>query len=91
MTATARFVGTRRPLGAKSVHKARRPFTAVAVLATAAHHGFELWAGVGLVFQPFLTLPGAVALWEKHLASLIAETESLQAPHAAMRSDVHVE
>ncbi len=28
-----------------------------------AHHGFELLAGVGLVFQPYLGLGGAAALW----------------------------
>ena len=28
-----------------------------------AHHGLELGAGVGLVFQPELGLPGALGLW----------------------------
>jgi hypothetical protein len=42
---------------------AARPFTAATQLGTAAHHTFELAAGVGLVFQPELGLPGAVALW----------------------------
>lgn len=32
-------------------------------LGTLAHHGFELSAGVGLVFQPYLGLPGSLALW----------------------------
>jgi hypothetical protein len=49
----------------------KRPFTAVVTLATAAHHGYELWAGVGLVFQPFLTLPGSVALWATSLPALL--------------------
>jgi hypothetical protein len=36
---------------------------ALTCLGTAAHHGFELAAGVGLVFQPYLGLPGSAALW----------------------------
>ena len=48
----------------------RRPFTAVATAATAAHHGYELAAGVGLVFQPFLGLPGSLALWGATLPAL---------------------
>jgi hypothetical protein len=40
-----------------------RPWTAAAVAGTAAHHTFELGAGVGLVFQPELGLPGSLALW----------------------------
>src|SRR2546430_9690909 len=32
-------------------------------LATATHHLFELAAGTGLVFQPYLGLRGATALW----------------------------
>jgi hypothetical protein len=41
----------------------RRPFGVLASLGTAAHHGFELRAGVGLVFEPFLGRRGALALW----------------------------
>jgi hypothetical protein len=41
----------------------RRPLHALTSVATAAHHGFELAAGTGLVFQPYLGLPGAGALW----------------------------
>lgn len=41
----------------------RRPFSALACLGTAAHHGFEVRSGVGLVFEPFLGRRGAVALW----------------------------
>src|SRR5438067_698022 len=41
----------------------RRPFTALTALGTAAHHGFELRSGVGLVFEPFLGRRGAVATW----------------------------
>ena len=48
----------------------RRPFTAMTVLGTAAHHGFELNAGVGLVFQPYLGLGGSVAYWATNLSFL---------------------
>jgi hypothetical protein len=41
----------------------RRPFSALASMGTAAHHGFELRAGVGVVFEPWLGRRGAVALW----------------------------
>ena len=40
-----------------------RPWTAAATAGTAAHHAFELGAGVGLVLQPELGLPGSLALW----------------------------
>jgi hypothetical protein len=33
------------------------------VAGTVAHHGFELAAGVGLVFQPYVGLGGAAAGW----------------------------
>lgn len=33
------------------------------IAGTVAHHGFELAAGVGLVFQPYLGLAGASAAW----------------------------
>jgi hypothetical protein len=41
----------------------RRPFTVLTALGTAAHHTFEVRAGVGLVFEPFLGRRGAVAMW----------------------------
>src|SRR5436309_9987292 len=41
----------------------RRPFHVMTCLGTAAHHVFELAAGVGLVFQPYVGLRGAGALW----------------------------
>jgi hypothetical protein len=50
----------------------RRPFTLLTVAATAAHHTFELAAGVGLVFQPFLGLGGALAYWGANLPVLAA-------------------
>ena len=41
----------------------RRPFTVMTALGTAAHHTFEVRAGVGLVFEPFIGRRGAIALW----------------------------
>jgi hypothetical protein len=41
----------------------RRPLGVAAAAATAAHHLFELAAGVGLVWQPQLGLVGAGLLW----------------------------
>jgi hypothetical protein len=41
----------------------RRPWTMLAAALTAAHHGFELSSGIGLVGQPELGLVGASALW----------------------------
>ena len=50
----------------------RRPLHGLTSLAAAAHHGFELLAGVGLVFQPYLGLGGAGALWATSLPVWIA-------------------
>jgi hypothetical protein len=44
-----------------------RPLTFAAAAGTAAHHGFELASGVGLVFQPELGLPAGVAVWSAQL------------------------
>ena len=41
----------------------RRPLHAVTSVAGALHHGFELGAGTGVIFQPELGLVGAGALW----------------------------
>ena len=41
----------------------RRPWTTATAVLTAAHHGFELSSGVGLVLQPELGLGFAGALW----------------------------
>ena len=41
----------------------RRRWHTLTCLATATHHLFELAAGTGLVFQPYLGLRGATALW----------------------------
>jgi hypothetical protein len=50
----------------------RRPWTVLAATLTAAHHGFELSNGVGLVAQPELGLVGAGALWAAHIPTWIA-------------------
>src|SRR5205823_2784647 len=49
----------------------RRPLTALAVAGTTAHHGLEVFAGVGLVFQPYLGLPGSIAFWSVNLPVLL--------------------
>lgn len=49
-----------------------RPFGIATALGTAAHHGFELASGVGLVWQPELGLSGATALWTSQLAGWVA-------------------
>jgi hypothetical protein len=41
----------------------RRRWHALTCLATATHHLFELVAGTGLVFQPYVGLRGATTLW----------------------------
>jgi hypothetical protein len=41
-------------------------------VATAAHHGFELGAGTGLVFQPYLGMSGASTLWSVSLPAWFA-------------------
>ncbi len=40
-----------------------KPLSLLAALGTAAHHGFELRAGVGLVFEPFLGRRRTTAMW----------------------------
>jgi hypothetical protein len=50
----------------------RRPWTTLAAALTAAHHGFELSSGVGLVGQPELGLVGSVALWGAQIPIWIA-------------------
>jgi hypothetical protein len=41
----------------------RRPLAVLSALGTAAHHTFEVRAGVGLVFEPFIGRRGAIAMW----------------------------
>ena len=40
-----------------------RRFNVLAALGTAAHHGFERWAGVGIVLEPFLGRRRSNVLW----------------------------
>jgi hypothetical protein len=49
----------------------RRPFHVLAAAGTAAHHAYEVNAGVGLVFQPFMGLPGSIAFWSTNLPALM--------------------
>jgi hypothetical protein len=51
------------PSAIAGARRVRRPFHALACLGTAAHHAFELGAGVGLVFQPYIGLRRAGTLW----------------------------
>jgi hypothetical protein len=51
-----------------------RGWHAATALGAMAHHGFELGAGVGLVFQPRLGLNGAAALWGTLLPAWVAST-----------------
>ena len=41
----------------------RRPFTVLNAFGTAAHHAFEVRAGVGLVFEPFIGRRAATVMW----------------------------
>jgi hypothetical protein len=49
-----------------------RPLHAMTCVATAAHHLFELGAGTGLVFQPYIGLRGAAILWSVGLPGWLA-------------------
>ena len=49
-----------------------RPLHTLTAAATAAHHLFELGAGTGLVFQPYLGLGPAAALWSVSLPGWLA-------------------
>jgi hypothetical protein len=50
----------------------RRRWHALTCLAAATHHLFELGAGTGLVFQPYLGLRGAATLWSVALPGWFA-------------------
>jgi hypothetical protein len=58
------MVGMAHPPGPRTV---LRPWTVGTAGLTAAHHGFELVSGVGLVLQPELGLGPAGALWGTQL------------------------
>ncbi len=49
-----------------------RPWTTAVAGLTAAHHGFELASGVGLVLQPELGLAGSAGLWAVQLPLWVA-------------------
>jgi hypothetical protein len=49
-----------------------RPLSALTALGTAAHHGFELHSGVGLVFEPFVGRQRALVLWGAYLPAQLA-------------------
>jgi hypothetical protein len=74
--------GTTNPSPGRAL-RPRRPFTVTTALGTAAHHTFEVRAGVGLVFEPFIGRRGAVALWATGLpawaaAAWLGEGESIE-------------
>jgi hypothetical protein len=48
-----------------------RPWTTLTAAFTAAHHGFELSSGIGLVAQPELGLAGAGFLWATQIPTWI--------------------
>jgi hypothetical protein len=49
----------------------RRLFAAGSALGLLAHNAFETRAGVGLVFEPFLTRRGAYALWAAYFPTML--------------------
>ncbi len=59
-------------MGTRGAGSLRRPWTVLAAAGTAAHHGFELSQGVGLVLQPELGLRGAGALWGSQVSVWVA-------------------
>ncbi|MGA2165338.1 MAG: hypothetical protein ABSH36_12825 [Solirubrobacteraceae bacterium] len=72
-----------KPSPRRRALRPRRPFTVMNALGTAAHHTFEVRAGVGLVFEPFIGRRGAVALWATALpawtaAAWLGEGEAIE-------------
>jgi hypothetical protein len=53
----------RRVNGRESVNRSRRPFNALAALGSAAHNGFERWAGVGVFLEPELGRRNTNIVW----------------------------
>jgi hypothetical protein len=47
--------------------RARRPFSALAALGTAAHNGFERWAGIGVFLEPLIGRRATNILWSTAL------------------------
>jgi hypothetical protein len=62
------------PSSSESPAPVHRPFHALTAVGAVGHHGFELGAGVGLVFQPWLGLWGAGALWSGVFSGWLAAT-----------------
>jgi hypothetical protein len=82
LAGAAQTGGRTKPLPRRAL-RPRRPFTVMNALATAAHHTFEVRAGVGLVFEPFVGRRGAVALWATGLpawaaAAWLGEGEAIE-------------
>jgi hypothetical protein len=50
-----------------------KPLNALACLGTAAHHGFERWAGVGVFLEPWLGRRRTNALWTAQLTGWLAQ------------------
>jgi hypothetical protein len=72
LASTDLFAAKRLSAMSTSTKRVRRPLTLAAAAGTAAHHGFELANGVGLVFQPELGLVPASALWFAQLTGWAA-------------------
>src|SRR5207249_5447695 len=51
-----------------------RPWHMATASGAIAHHVFEVGAGVGVVFQPWLGLGGATALWATLMPTWLAST-----------------
>jgi hypothetical protein len=47
--------------------RSKRPFNALAALGTAAHNGFERWAGIGVFLEPWLGRRATNILWSASL------------------------
>ena len=53
----------RRRLNRTSSLRPAQPFNALAALGTGAHNGFERWAGVGIVLEPWIGRRATNVLW----------------------------
>lgn len=76
-----------RPVGHHGpVREPLRPLVLARAAGMVAHHGFELAAGVGLVFQPELGLAGAAALWAAVVAGDVALLAPRRSPRGRLRA-----
>jgi hypothetical protein len=57
----------RRPATTSSPRRSQRPLNALAALGTAAHNGFERWAGIGVFLEPWLGRRATNVLWSVSL------------------------